>query len=454
MVRALLVSCWLLTFGGMAVAGSADPASLVVSPEQVAKARDLVRLLGSDFYRDRDTATRELEAMGRLALPALIEARYHPDPEVQSRVAWLYPLAVSDELQERIATFQLDAQNKYQHDLPGWSWFRLVVGDELSTRDLFVEVLKNKANHDVLLALGSVHPDKTPGLSALVGGSATVGAYRPTGLALFHAITNRRQQLQFQMMPPFPHRPNAQAVAPKLPDLALLLLAESIAIERDGFVNNGTQLQLSNYLLVPPSREALDGKGTNGAAFRKLVVHWMDTRESVVGISNAMNIAQATGMGTPVVSKYAAKMMLSPQAHWFNRAQAATTLAKNNSKEHLFTITKLFTDEASVSRGNIANPQPDINVQDVALAMAVILSGQATKDYGFDEQTPGHAAMKYVYTNFYFRKDEAADTETRRAAAFAKWREWETNIVGSVTGPAIMAATMEQKYAVKEKAKK
>ena len=100
MVRALLIGCWLLTLGGVTVAGSADPASLVVPPEQVAKARDLVRLLGSDFYRDRDTATRELEAMGRLALPALIEARYHPDPEVQSRVAWLYPLAVSDDSQQ------------------------------------------------------------------------------------------------------------------------------------------------------------------------------------------------------------------------------------------------------------------------------------------------------------------------------------------------------------------
>ena len=148
--------------------------------------------------------------------------------------------------------------------------------------------------------------------------------------------------------------------------MALLLLAESLAIERDGVVNNGTQLQVSYYLLVPPSREALDGKGTNGAAFRKLVVHWMDTREGVVGISNAMNIAQATGMGTPVMSKYAAKMLLSPQAREFNRAQAAATLARNNSKEHLFTITKLFLDDASLSRGNIANPQPDINVQDAA----------------------------------------------------------------------------------------
>ena len=89
MVRVLLVGLCFLTLSGTAVAASPDPASLLVPPEQVAKARDLVRLLGSDFYRDRDAATRELEAMGRLALPALIEARYHPDPEVQSRVAWL-----------------------------------------------------------------------------------------------------------------------------------------------------------------------------------------------------------------------------------------------------------------------------------------------------------------------------------------------------------------------------
>ena len=454
MVRALLIGLCLLTLGGTAVAASPDPASLLVPPEQVAKARDLVRLLGSDFYRDRDAASRELEVMGRLALPALIEARYHPDPEVQSRVTWLYPLAVSDELRERIATFLVDTKNKYQHDLPGWSWLRLVAGDEPSTRELFVEMLKNKANYDVLMAMGSVHPDKIPGLSALVGGSPVIGVYRPTGMELFHAVANRRQQLQFQMMPPFPQRPNFQPVPPQLPELALLLLAESIAIERDGFVNNGTQLQVSNYLLASPSRELLIGKGTNGAAYRKLVVHWMDTREGVVGISNALNIAQSTGMGNPVVSKYAAKMMLSPQVREHNRAHATTMIAKNSSKEYLLAMTKLFSDEAVVSRGNIANPQPDINVQDVALAMAVILSGQSTKEYGFTEVNPGHAVMKFSYTNFYFPKDEAADTETRRANAFAKWREWETNIVGSVAGPAIVAATMEQKYAVKEKAKK
>ena len=57
----------------------------IVSPERLAKARALIRQLGDDSFRLRERASKELVALGSMALPLLREAEKDMDREVARR---------------------------------------------------------------------------------------------------------------------------------------------------------------------------------------------------------------------------------------------------------------------------------------------------------------------------------------------------------------------------------
>src|SRR5580765_3323000 len=139
LVAAALLSCGLTA--GFAFGVSPDPKVLAIPPQELSKARELIKRLGSEVYRDREEAHAELSKMGRLARPALVEAAASDaDPEVRYRCSRLLPKAGADELKARLDTFLADTDSKYDHDLPGLKQFRKSVGTNKEARDLFVEV--------------------------------------------------------------------------------------------------------------------------------------------------------------------------------------------------------------------------------------------------------------------------------------------------------------------------
>src|SRR5437660_6360350 len=117
--------------GGSGRAASPDPKQLVVPPAELVKARELVRLLGSEDYAEREDAQKALAKMGRLARPVLAEAAYtDPSAEIRSRAARLLPRAEAEELKARLDTFLADDDLQYDHELPGWAEFRVAAGAE------------------------------------------------------------------------------------------------------------------------------------------------------------------------------------------------------------------------------------------------------------------------------------------------------------------------------------
>src|SRR5439155_19187177 len=124
------VVVWGLVAGG-AWGSSPDPKDLAIPAAELGRARELVRRLGSDDPREREAAQAELARMGRLARPVLAEAAAaDPSAEVRGRAARLLPRAEAEELQARLDTFRADTELAYQHDLPGWSQFRVAAGAE------------------------------------------------------------------------------------------------------------------------------------------------------------------------------------------------------------------------------------------------------------------------------------------------------------------------------------
>ena len=150
----------LLVFAIPAVGSSPDPKRLAVPPEDMLKAQDLVRQLGSDDFPTRESAHDRLAKMGRLAKPALSSAlASNPDPEVRSRCRELMPKAAAADLKARLATFLADTDGKFEHDLPGWNEFKTVAGTNGSVRTLFNEMMTDPTNRALLLAVGGPPAD-------------------------------------------------------------------------------------------------------------------------------------------------------------------------------------------------------------------------------------------------------------------------------------------------------
>ena len=413
---------------------SPDPASLAVSAEQSAKARELVRRLGSESFRDRDQATRELEKMGRLAAAALAEVRDDPDPEVRMRVGLLLPRAEADDLKARVEAFLADADGKYDHDLPGWARFRAVAGDDPPARDLFVEVVKNPDNHPLLLALRGVPADRAAGLEALAGGVSAAGADQPP--ALDEALVARRQQIQYRVNPPFTIRPGGLRL-PDVPDVALLLLAESLVSEAV-VPAVGSQYQVKQFFVQGAGQAAAGGIVKYRPAFRRLAVRWLDTRDGLAGVRDAMNIARNVGLGDQAVARYAARLLALPSAPPWNKAGAAIELVKTHGTEHALRLPTLFNDSTPLLRGG--GPNPEVTAGDTALAAALLLTRQDPRAYGFEPnplvKQPG---VQFSISHFRFRSDDTANADEKRERAIARWKDWELTQVGSALGTAAAA---------------
>lgn len=389
---ALVATCFAIP--SVAANPDPNPAALAPSPEQVAKARDLVRRLGSAVYREREDATRELYRMGRFALPALTEAvAGAADPEVQVRVELLRPRSEALDLQARLDAFLADAEGKYDHDLPGWDKFRTIAGPTPDARELFTQFWKAKPNVDLLVAT------------------------RGPADELVKRVAARRTELYNQQYQP---NRNGSRVPPTVADLAALVFVEGVAGK---ITDRRFASAVSNLMSLPSARAALADEAK--PAFRRLVVNWLDTRDDANELYTAMQLAKNLGLKDAPAARYAAKLLEAPgNGPGVYKMLALTALAQTGGKEHLPTLAKAMTDESAqvvaVANGPNGVQQVQVQVRDVALAMSLILTDQKPEDYGFELRARGGGdAVKYSYSTYRFADDKARD------AAFARWKEYE-----------------------------
>ncbi len=386
-----------------APAASPDPKSLEIPAGKLTAARELVRQLGNDSFRDRDTASRKLSEMGREALPALLEAvRETLDSEVRMRCEFLLPKAESEDMRAKVEVFLADTDGKYEHDLPGWAKFKEITGNDKSARELFAEMIKVRDNHELLIAT------------------------RYPGVDLQKVVDSRKRQIQYRMQPAV-YTPNFRPQMPTLHEGAAIILAEVIAPEREDGWQGGWIYHTQNFFYqIPDFQQAARGQGKYGAALKKLAEKWIETRDGSQGLNVAVNIAQNLNLGQAVINKIYIKMLYveGQNAQW-QRQQALQYIARTNAKEHVRGITKLFDDSTllmqAVKQPNFS--QPEVLVRDYALVVALQLTGQKPTDYGM-KVTENRRGYVQDMGKYHFPEDKDGKTDTARDAAFAKWKDW------------------------------
>ena len=378
----------LSALAGPAAAASPDPAELAVPPGDLSRARALVVRLGSAAYPEREAAQLDLDKMGRLALPALAEGlKAHPSAEVRFRCQALLPKAAAADRQARLDAFLADAGGKFDHDLPGWNEFRTATAGTPAARAVFVELLADPANRALVLGTAGPAGDLGP------------------------AVAARKQEL-YQWR--FPRTPTATRREATVADVVALLFAEARVPAK--FVPRG--VSTSVLFSAPGITAAVADPGEKGRVYKAVVVHWLDTRDDAVSMYQAINVA--SNLNLKEAGGVAARLVRLKGATPFYRGQAAMTLVRLGGKEHLPALEGLLADETVLLA--IAQPgkaeRVEIQLRDVALAAALLLTGQEPEAYGFAQRyKDSGGAVRYSYSNWHVAADE-------RAAAFEAWKAW------------------------------
>lgn len=413
---------------------SPDPKDLAVTPEEQSKARELVRRMGGDSYRDREDAQSELAKMGRRAKSVLTEAAItETDPEIRARALRLLPKSEADDLKARVDTFLEDKDGKFEHNLPGLRTFRGALGTGSKARELYVEILKSPYNMDMFAAMDRGHVE---------GG---------------RAVSDRRNTLYSDMIQRnvVGGTRSTPTKQPSLADIAAVLLAES-EIPHEFIPKTTIQWQqVSGVMLFNQSASmtAINGSGPHAEVYKVLAGRWLASR------SDPMDLAQLVyqlGSGNlrqfPETQPLLRRIVLLDTVQGYAKGQALNFLVQQRGKDEAAFLKAIVRNEVRVGDYPEAfkkGENPDkvvpvgadamvtqvwfqrnpnagaaemhtVTMRDVALAYMVTQAGQNMKDYGFETApnqnfNPTPAGFgQYAFTS-----------EEKRQAAFVKFGWWQ-----------------------------
>ncbi len=378
-----------------------DPKSLAVPPEKHALAKELVRKLDDDDVDVRDKASADLKAMGRLALPSLLEAtKGTPSNEVVLRVEKLLPAARKEDFDARAQLFLADKERKFEHDLVGWTELKKAAGDTPESRTLFTDILADDECREVLLAAFDTTPE----------GRKTFE--KRWEVKVRGWLAARRQQNRTDWIKA--DEPIQFLVAGWLGDLLA---------GRD-YLSYFRHMATDQYLKTDEGRLAKAGEGKYGGAVVKLARYWIDGQTQFYGLQQAESTCR--------LFKFEESLRLRCHERLIDLGLVGVMslgdLAGSGQKKYLLTLTKFFTEEHVLNPDPIDQAKiPAIQVRDMALAYAIELTGQEVAEYGFSVQadTKKKPGMKYISNNYFFRTDKERTAEQKREAAFKKWADWE-----------------------------
>ncbi|MCE9530750.1 MAG: hypothetical protein K8T89_06445 [Planctomycetes bacterium] len=355
------------------------------TPESL-KAIELVRDLGDARYKVRDEAARELKKLGRHAKAALLDGMKSTDPEVWNHCAQLLPEVMALDLKARVDGFLADADGKLKHDLPMMDSYQKLVGNDAPSRKLYADMVKTNA--------------------------AFLEACEQAPKLAGEKYAIRAQELQQHLFGPWSGtgaRPQLQAS-----DLAPLFLIGADPVMTKGIVTANNINPVSNFLWQQPFQNALRN-GEQAVPFRKLFFAWAENRNDINSISQTLSVIQNMNLKEGI--DFAVKVMKMKDLQIWTRAQALTCVGKMGGKEHLAAMEAMLEDKTQVTNIQWNNVNISTQINDIALAMAIHLSGQKHNEYGFDalQSQPG-LLWAYHYLGF--------STDEKRKVAYKKYADW------------------------------
>jgi hypothetical protein len=385
-----------------------DPKSLLIPADVQANTQRLVVQLGNKSFPARKEALTELQGLGRLALPAIEKGLSTSSvPEVALWCEQLLPQAQSLDLKARVECFLADTEGKFKHDLPAATEFFRITGQSDQARTLFKDLWLSNSR-DLFLAL-SISPEEAA-----------------------KAVTTRRTDLTNRTISRI--RDAEAKAAPTSLEVLAVLFVESMIPERlltaqNANVAVGRGIGNPCSILTQSALRAdldVDGKKKVYAA---IISNWYETREETRTMYYCLT--SSASMKVPVPLKLARKLLDRKDATPMYKALAVCQLGRGGRKEDIEALVPMLKDDSLVTAGIVAvggngnQIRSPIQLQDVALAMTLVLNGDKPTEYGYNERYPNQTmstTLRFNYMNFYF-DDAEGKAKDLRAAALKKWDE-------------------------------
>jgi hypothetical protein len=212
---------------------------------------------------------------------------------------------------------------------------------------------------------------------------------------------------------------------PTAEEIAALLLLGSVTTKSPARIPGHISISLLVTTSDFPSQ--IRGHDDAGRVYKAIALAWLDTRTDPIDLYQGMIMASNLGMPESSV-RLAARLFATKGSPAAYRGSAAGTLSNFGNKEHIPLLEMAFEDKEVIA--SVRNKLPgkaknetancEIQIRDVALVVAIQLTGQAPGDYGFVDQqksSEGSPDVIHSYTRYYIPNE-------KRTAAFEQWKDW------------------------------
>lgn len=312
----------------------------------------LVEQLGDAEFQQREEAERELRKLGVPALDALLDAREsNLDIEVRRRAERLVPEIESAAHAERLRLFLADTRKDVEQTVPGWKRFKALVGDTIESRRWFV------AMHQAEPTLMIRADDRGERVSATIG-----------------------DRLAELMRPAFRGRTSA-VYQLGLPAITAILFVGS---REDISINEQLATQMAQIAQGPAVSNLLlnsTGEDLQRLSMTKILSAWIAARsQGWTAISN-LHLAQRFQLresGLKVCRELLGRQGLQATI----RGQALLGIERFGSKDDVAVVEACFDDKGACLNFVQQTKRLTVEVREVALVVAALLTGDKPADYG------------------------------------------------------------------------
>jgi hypothetical protein len=357
--------------------------------DEVAGAKDVPALiadLGATQFATRESAQRQLIAVGHPALAAVEQATGHPDPEIQRRATATLELLKEAILHQDLARLRAGEDVK----LPGWDRFRKTIGESEADRHLFAEILLAEWE---LVELTESSPHR-----------------------MDYEIFRRAAQLKFQIY--------GEDQTVQIGNIAALLFAASHPdVNLTGLANEELHILLS----MPALSESLVSHAAS-SSLRNVVNRWIlrtienryisgRIRHSILTFCLQENLESGVPLAISVLRSSGGDFFDADRNTFMVFAMLA--IGKLGNEEHRPILQEFFDRRHRIVQYLHEPDQETFSTQlrDAALVVDIHLAGEDPRQFGFDQLSPDHTHL-YAYRTIGF------PTEQSREDAFQKWAKF------------------------------
>ena len=350
----------------------ADAEASIDNQSDQSRIDTLVEQLGADSFHVREQAMSELVKIGPPAEAAVQEAYDSVDPEVAYRARKIIKEIDRSLIAQRRAAFLEGDVEVLKTNAESWKRLEAMLGNSRKTRELFVQM--QTAAEDLL----------------------TIAEKDPKGCAqeISQLYTQDQQARRF----------GGQG----LPSGVVAAMV---------FIGNDDRVTLDASAMSRCTSLLYRHRGTLGEndQFRNLLGGWVKSKATGSQQYQLLRLAQQFKLDEGIEL---AREMVEGAGHNSYKAHAILTIGMMGKKEDVELLKKLVNNDTKV--GTVArsgNKRIECRLGDVALGMALALSDQNAKEYGFSNAPNGRPTSSSYY-NYGFVDDKS------RKAAREKWNEY------------------------------